>query len=214
MKKPYILINSALTLDGKISTKKRKKIKISSKEDFIRVKKLRKRFDGILVGIGTVLADDPKLNVENTLRIVLDSRGRIPLDSNLLEDELPVLVAITEKAPLSRVKRIEEKAEVIKFKGSKVDLKNLLKKLREKGIKKLLVEGGGTVNWSFLKNRYADEVCVYISNLIFGGKDAPTFVDGEGVKEKQDAIELKLKNVEKLGEGLLLFWELPHPKGL
>ncbi len=206
--RPYIIINCAMSLDGKIALPNKKQAKISSDEDMARVHKLRSSVDAILVGIGTVLADDPKLTVKkeyvkkakNPVRIILDSHFRIPENAEVMKPNARTIIVTTGKEYKKGL------LEVIKCgrKGSdKVNLKKLMKLLYERGIKRLLVEGGSTVIWEFLKQGLFDELHVYIAPLVIGG-NAPTMAGGEGIKTWQEAIKLRLYAIEKYGEGLVL----------
>ncbi|HII79634.1 MAG TPA: 2,5-diamino-6-(ribosylamino)-4(3H)-pyrimidinone 5'-phosphate reductase [Methanosarcina sp.] len=223
MDKPFIFINSAMSADGKLSTKERKQVKISGKLDFERVDELRANADAIMVGIGTVLADDPSLTVksperkaarkaagksENPVRIVVDSAARIPHDADIFKKgEGRRIIAVSNSAPAEKIKSLEEKALVIKTGAHKVDLTELAKKLKEMGINTLMVEGGATLNWGMLSAGLVDEVYTFVGNLIIGGKTAPTFADGEGFTEAE-LLGLELLSAEKIEDGILLKWKV------
>jgi len=176
-----------------------------------RVHRLRSSADAILVGIGTILADDPHLTVKkehlknvkkirNPLRVVLDSKGRIPSGARVLDGKAETLVVLAKKP-----KREIKNAEVILCgKNERIDLKRLMKVLSGKGVKKVLVEGGGEVIYSFLKEKLADELKIFVGNVVIGGRRAPTIADGEGARSIDEVINLKLKKVRKLGGGVLL----------
>lgn len=223
MDKPFIFINSAMSADGKLSTKERKQVKISGKLDFERVDELRANADAIMVGIGTVLADDPSLTVksperkaarkaagksENPVRIVVDSAARIPHDADIFKKgEGRRIIAVSNSAPAEKIKSLEEKALVIKTGAHKVDLTELAKKLKEMGINTLMVEGGATLNWGMLSAGLVDEVYTFVGNLIIGGKTAPTFADGKGFTEAE-LLGLELLSAEKIEDGILLKWKV------
>jgi len=223
MDRPFIFINSAMSADGKLSTKERKQVKISGKLDFERVDELRAQADAIMVGIGTVLADDPSLTVksperkaarkiagknENPVRIIVDSAARIPLDADIFKKgEGLRIIAVSNSAPAEKIKSLGEKALVIKTGDLKVDLGGLVAKLKEMGINTLMVEGGATLNWGMLSAGLVDEVYTFVGNLIIGGKTAPTFVDGEGFTEAE-LSGLELLSAEKIEEGILLRWKV------
>jgi 2,5-diamino-6-(ribosylamino)-4(3H)-pyrimidinone 5'-phosphate reductase len=206
MTRPYIIINCAMSLDGKLALPTRKQTKISSEGDIARVHRLRASVDGILVGIGTILSDDPSLTVKsryvpdakNPVRIVLDSYGRIPEKSKVLNDDAPTIIAVSKKC---RKKRIRN-AEMLKTGSARVDIAALLGELKKRGIDRLLVEGGGRVIWSFLKDGLFDELNVYVGSVAIGG--GPTLADGSGIKSLEDAVRLKLESAERLDDGLLL----------
>ena len=223
MDRPFIFINSAMSADGKLSTKERKQVKISGKLDFERVDELRARADAIMVGIGTVLADDPSLTIksperrvarkasgkdENPVRIIVDSSAKTPLDADIFKKgEGLRIVAVSNSAPEEKIKSLEEKALVIKTGDLKVDLTELAVKLKEMDINTLMVEGGATLNWGMLSAGIVDELYIFIGNLIIGGKTAPTFADGEGFTEAE-LSGLELISAEKIGDGVLLKWKV------
>ncbi|MDI9643276.1 MAG: 2,5-diamino-6-(ribosylamino)-4(3H)-pyrimidinone 5'-phosphate reductase [Archaeoglobaceae archaeon] len=212
--KPHVLVNVASSLDGKISDETRKQLRISCKEDLQRVDELRAEADAIMVGIGTILADNPKLNVkskelrdkrllegktENPIKVVVDSKCRIPEDAEVFNGK--VIVAVSKLADLSRVEKISKKAEVVVFGEEKVDLKALLEDLYNKGVRKLMVEGGGTLISSLLKEGFVDEIFIYYAPIIIGGAKSPTICDGSSFSAP---LKVEIVSVERLGEGLLL----------
>lgn len=223
MDRPFIFINSAMSADGKLSTKERKQVKISGKRDFERVDELRARADAIMVGIGTVLADDPSLTVksperktarktagksENPVRIVVDSAARTPLDADIFKKGEGIrIIAVSNSAPEEKIKRLEEKALVIKTGAHRVDLSELATKLKVMGINSLMVEGGATLNWGMLSAGLVDEIYTFVGNLIIGGKTAPGFTDGEGFTESE-LLELELLSAQKIEDGILLKWKV------
>ncbi|MDI9610911.1 MAG: 2,5-diamino-6-(ribosylamino)-4(3H)-pyrimidinone 5'-phosphate reductase [Archaeoglobales archaeon] len=212
--KPHVLVNVASSLDGKISDETRKQLRISCKEDLQRVDELRAEADAIMVGIGTILADNPKLNVkskelrdkrllegktENPIKVVVDSKCRIPEDAEVFNGK--VIVAVSKLADLNRVEKISKKAEVVVFGKEKVDLKALLEDLYNKGVRKLMVEGGGTLISSLLKEGFVDEIFIYYAPIIIGGAKSPTICDGSSFSAP---LKVEIVSVERLGEGLLL----------
>lgn len=227
MEKPFIFINSAMSADGKLSTKERRQVRISGKKDFERVDELRAQADAIMVGIGTVLSDDPSLTVksperketrkakgreENPIRIVVDSSARIPLDADIFKKgEGMRIVAVSNSAPEEKVNQLEEKVCVIRAGKDRVDLSLLAGKLKEMGINNLMVEGGATLNWGMLSAGLVDEIYTFVGNLIIGGKGAPTFVDGDGFSENE-LLELELLSAEQIEEGILLRWKVKGPR--
>lgn len=223
MDRPFIFINSAMSADGKLSTKERKQVRISGKLDFERVDELRARSDAIMVGIGTVLSDDPSLTVksqerkaarkaagknENPARIIVDSSARTPLDADVFKKGEGIrIIAVSNSAPAEKVEKLEEKAVVIRTGTEKVDLPELVRKLKEMGIDTLMVEGGATLNWGMLSAGLVDEVYTFVGNLIIGGKTAPTLTDGEGFTEAE-LLGLELLSAEKIEDGILLKWKV------
>ena len=185
--RPYVILSAAMTLDGKIA-KGRTKIKLSSKNDKIRVHKLRAKVDGILIGKNTLDTDNPMLNVryvtgKNPVRILLDSRGTIKSSSKIIQScsKISTIIATTQLISKKNLSRLEKfPLEIIKCGKSSVDVVKLLKILQKKGMKKILLEGGGTLNWSFLKRGLVDELIITITPYILGGSDSVTLVEGSG----------------------------------
>ncbi len=215
MKRPHVVLNAGMTLDGKIASKSRD-VEISCKEDLERVHEIRKGVDAIMVGINTVLDDDPRLTVhkipggkeDNPLRVVVDSTARTPLDARVLSEEAKTVIGVSEAAERDRIAGLEKKADVFVCGESKVDLKCLMEELYKRGVKTLLLEGGGTLNWGMLEMGLVDVVEVAISPTIVGGKDALTLVEGEGFDKISEGVKLKLKRHYPLGRDLILEYEV------
>ncbi len=211
MLRPYTIINCAMSIDGKIALPSRRQTRISSEEDMARVYRLRNESDAILVGVETVLSDDPKLTVKekyveevkNPLRIVLDSRGRTPSEAQVLSGDAPTLIVTTTGCTATF-----DQADSTRCGEDKVDLHTLMDFLHERGVRKLLVEGGETVIWSFLKAGLVDEVKVFIGSMVIGGTSSPTMAGGEGATLLEDIIPLTLKSSTRLGDGILLEYEV------
>jgi len=200
-----------MSIDGKIALPSRKQTRISNEEDIARVHRLRNDCDGILVGIGTVLSDDPKLTVKEKyvqnagkpLRIVLDSKGRTPPGAEVLSGDHPTLIVTSEGCESTF-----GQAEVARFGMEKVDLCALMGFLHDRGLRKLLVEGGETVIWSFLREGLVDELKVFVGSMIIGGEGSPTMAGGEGSASFEEIIPLVLKRSTQLGDGMLLEYEV------
>ena len=210
LKKPYVILNAAMSLDGKIATRLGDS-ELSSPEDWERVHRLRCEVDGILVGVNTILVDDPKITVRcdrPIVKVVADSMARTPPTARLIthRGKNPVLIAVGGMAPEYRVKALREAgAEVFKTgEERRVNLRRLMEELASRGVKRLLVEGGGSLNWSLFKEGLIDEVQVAISPVIIGGRDAVSLVEGEGFGSIGEAQRLKLLGVEKAGYNLVL----------
>ncbi len=204
--RPHVVVNAAMSADGKIALPSREGVRISNNEDLKRVHELRAEADAILVGVGTVLMDDPKLTVKkelargtNPLRVVLDSDGSSPVNAAVFDGAAPTLIATNTSCT-----KTFPNAEVVRCGEDQVDVPKLLGILSERGVKRLLVEGGSTVNWSFLRAGLADELVVFVSSFIIGGHSTPTLVGGEGIQDLGRAIQLQLKRTTLLGEGVLL----------
>ena len=205
--RPRVTVNCAMSPDGKIATREHRQIRISSPQDMERVKSLRASVDAILVGVGTILADDPHLTVKslppekNPLRIVLDSQGRTPDGAKVVNGKARTLMVTNEACT-----KTWPNTEVLRFGKDVVDLTMLMPRLRDMGIKTLMVEGGGEIIWSFFRTGMVDVYSVYIGNDILGGRTAPSPVDGEGFLEGEK-VHLELRTVERLGDGVLLTYE-------
>lgn len=214
----YVILNAAMSIDGKISTRKNDSA-ISSKLDLVRVHKLRSTVDGIMIGISTVLGDDPMLNVrysatgtKNPTRIIIDSKARIPLNSRIIEssNKIQTIIAVTHNASSRKIKEIQKKgAQVLVHGNGKVNLRNLFQQLEKMGLKKIIVEGGGEINWSVLKLGLVNELVVTISPVVIGGRDAKTLVEGKGFTNISDGIKMKLSNKIIQNENeIVLFYKL------
>ena len=214
MNRPHVILNAGMTLDGKIATRTGDS-QISGPEDLERVYKIRAEVDAVMVGIGTVLEDDPRLTVHrvssekpNPLRVVVDSRARTPLSARVLSADAQTLIAVSESAPRARVEELSKRAAVRAFGARKVDLPALLAHLAERGIKSLLLEGGGTLNWGMVKEGLIDEVRLALKPVLVGGRDAVSLVDGEGFARISEGLGLKLKKYYPLGEDFILEYEV------
>ena len=205
---PHVIVNCAMTADGKIAGRERRQIRISSPEDVERVGALRREVDAVLVGVGTVLADDPHLTVKgasfesNPIRIILDSSGRTPEGARVLDGTARTIIATS-----SRCGKRWANAETVRLGEGRVDLRLLMDELDSKGIRRLLVEGGGEVIYSFFADDLVDEYRVFVGSMVVGGREAPTPADGEGFDETRRR-RLKLVGSEKLGDGVLLSYEV------
>ncbi len=195
-----------MSVDGKIALPSRTGVRISNEEDLRRVHELRASCDAILVGVGTVLMDDPKLTVKkeyakgpNPLRIVLDSDGSCPEAAAVLDGSAPTLIVTNNGCT-----KTFRNAEVVRCGEDQVDVKRLLEILHGRGVKRVLVEGGATVNWSFFNADIVDELLVFVGSLVIGGHSTPTLVGGEGVKGLEEANRLRLTRATPLGDGVLL----------
>lgn len=219
MDRPNVIINSAMSADGKISSVDRKQVRISGPEDMDRVKLLRAESDAIMVGVGTVLADDPGLRVksqdlkrmrldrglpETPLRVVVDSRARTSPEAEVLGEGC--ILAVSRAATEERLYPLREKCEIVVAGVEKVNLAELMSILKKKGVERLMVEGGATLNWSLIEAGLVDEISVYVGPMIIGGDGAPTLVDGPGFCGDYPKIELI--SVDVIDGGVLLRWRV------
>jgi len=218
-----VVVNAAMSADGKISSRERTQIPISGPEDFDRVDQLRAESDAVMVGVGTVLADDPSLTLDserrqsdrvsdgqpaNPARVVADSRIRTPPDATVLDDAAPTYLLVSEAAPTDFMEQMEEAgATVIAAGDDRVDLPAALEQLEAEGIDQLMVEGGGELIFSLFAAELVEECTVFVGPTIIGGRDAPTLADGDGFTG--EFPELRLEGVERLDEGVLLTWDTP-----
>jgi 2,5-diamino-6-(ribosylamino)-4(3H)-pyrimidinone 5'-phosphate reductase len=211
--RPHVIISGGLSLDGKIATRTGDS-KLSSKKDIVRVHKLRASVDAILVGKRTMMIDNPSLTVKyargkNPIRIILDSKGSIKSDSKIVKTckKIPTIIVVSEKISKKNLAKLQRyNLEILKCGQNRIDLKKLLQILQKKNIKKLLVEGGGTTNWSFFKEKLVDEVIVTLTPLILGGKNATSLVQGEGFAKISQAFPLKLKKAYRMKNELVLHY--------
>lgn len=222
---PFVTVKAAMTLDGKIATAKGESKWITGPKARDYGMMLRRGSDAILVGVNTVLADNPSLTVRGggkeisregnakLRRIVLDSQARTSLDSQVVSDEFRALTTIVvgKKAPARRVARLRERVSVIVAPSRKsangreqIDVHWLLRRLGAEQVTNLLVEGGGEVNASFLLPRLAQRVAFFYAPKILGGRDARKGVAGVGINSLAAAIRLREVEWRKLGEDLLL----------
>ncbi len=217
--RPFVFINSAMSADGKISTTLRKQVRISGPNDLKRVDALRAHSDAVMVGIGTIIADDPKLTIKSEelkekrtrqdkpsdpLRVVVDSNARTPLSASVLGAR--TLIAVSQKAPPHAVNALSEKAEVFVAGEHVVDLAALLSNLKRRGVDSLMVEGGARLNFALLDLGLVDEIYTYVGNIVIGGHEAPTLVDGIGFTA--NFVKLDLRELSRMDDGLLIKWRV------
>lgn len=207
-KTPYVTLKTAMTLDGKIATSTGESKWITGPEAREDVHRLRHEHDAILVGIGTVLKDDPKLTTrlpeggKNPIRIILDSKLRTPLHSNIMtDDSAETWLIIGENAKKDRSVYNKRHVKLIEMANTN-HLHELMVRLGELGIASLFVEGGATVNNSFLTAKLVNQLIVYMSPTVIGGSDAPTSFEGDGIPYLKDALQLDYKSIEQIGKDL------------
>lgn len=214
----HVLVNAAASADGKLSSREREQIAISGDEDFARVDRLRAKSDAIVVGVGTVLADDPSLvrhdethrrenrgDVPPPARVVADSQARVPPDADVLGGDPKTYVLASEVAPSANLDALREAGAKVLVEGEdRVDLPSAFDRLAAEGVERLLVEGGGELIFSLFEAGLVDRLSVFVGPLVIGGRDAPTIADGEGFLE--DFPELSLDEVREVDDGVVLQW--------
>ncbi|MDF2791452.1 MAG: 5-amino-6-(5-phosphoribosylamino)uracil reductase [Neobacillus sp.] len=206
-KTPFVTLKAGITLDGKIATHSFDSKWITSEEARRDVHHLRNENMGILVGVNTVIKDDPELttripNGRNPIRIVLDSTLRIPFESKILNDNLAETWIFTSENYDKEKARVLGGSGISIFptSGSKhVNPTEVLQILGEKLVSSVLIEGGGTVNWAFLENKLIDKVVIYMAPKIIGGNNAPSFLAGAGMDKMKDAVQLTDLSVQQIG---------------
>ncbi len=213
--KPYVILSAAMTLDGKIATKTGSS-EISGEKDLERVHKLRSDMDAIMVGIGTVLVDDPRLTVhkvpakkeDNPIRVIVDSKARTPLNSRILNADAKTIIAVGNNANPFKINNLSDKVDVLVTNGEKgeVNLMELMDYLKNIGVNSLMLEGGATLNFSMFNEGLIDEIRVCVAPMIAGGKFAKTLVDGEGFDKMNDAVKLSFKESYILDGDLVLIY--------
>lgn len=213
---PFVALKMAMTLDGKIATRGGKSQWISGEKSRNYVHRLRAMSDGIMVGINTVLQDDPQLTVRlegekdrQPTRIIVDSRGRIPLESKVVlsAGQTKTILATSDLAPSDKLDKLNSaglEVLLLPLRHNKVDLASLIAVLGEREISILLVEGGGTLNYALLEEGLVDKLYLFIAPLLFGGKNALTPIEGEGVEEVENAWSVRDLELKQLENDLLI----------
>ena len=242
---PRVIISAAVSVDGKISlargrrgprSRARAPAKLSSESDVSRVHRLRAKCDAILVGLNTVLSDDPMLTVRHAragrkrgrggdaatgsqpVRVILDSMARIPPASKIITTSLRIrtIIAVSGTAPERRILALRRTgAEVVTMGRKEVDVRRLLSRLAKDGIRSVLVEGGGTTNWEFLRRNLVDEIVVAVSPYVLGGglRGAVSLVEGEGFPSVSGSPKLSLRSARRLGDHVILSYDVVDNNG-
>jgi len=214
----HVVVNAATSADGKLSSRRREQIAISGPEDFDRVDALRADSDAVAVGVGTVLADDPNLTLDDSdrraarrergesahpARVVVDSRARTPTDARVLDERATTYVLVSAAAPDDRLAGLREAgARIVSAGDERVDLSAAFAQLERAGLERVMVEGGGEIIFSLFEDGLVDDLRLFVGSKIIGGREAPTLADGEGFVESFPA--LALTGVERLDDGVLL----------
>jgi len=217
-KRPFVILKMAMSLDGKIATFSGESRWISGEESRKFSHYLRGITDAVMVGIGTVLSDDPRLNIRHIraknltepLKIVIDPEGRVPISSNLIKDPAKAIIVVTKKAPARRLKKLRSLGAKIIFgrpdkraKG-RIDLKALMATLGKQKITSIMIEGGAGLAASALSSKIVDKAVFFVAPKIIGGRDALSPVGGKGIKKVSKALHLKDVTTKRLGEDIMI----------
>ncbi|MEJ2277621.1 MAG: 2,5-diamino-6-(ribosylamino)-4(3H)-pyrimidinone 5'-phosphate reductase [Candidatus Lokiarchaeota archaeon] len=212
---PYIILSAAMTIDGKIASKSGDP-ELSDEEDWREVHKLRTEVEAIMVGKGTIIKDNPKLHIkyykhQGYYRIVMDSKLSIPIDSKVINYEpvlYPTLICCVETIDKKKESLFTKNNITLIKAGSeeRVDIRKALKKLYKMGIKSILLEGGGNLNWSFLKGDLIDEIRLTIAPWMVGGREAISLVEGEGYNKMNSAQRFNLIRIQNRNNYVILHY--------
>ncbi|HMA04795.1 MAG TPA: dihydrofolate reductase family protein [Methanomicrobiales archaeon] len=222
--RPHVLMMSEITADGKLTLKRGASSKILMKymapETEILLHETRADYDAIMVGANTIRIDNSFLTVrlvpgKSPLRVIPSGKAEIPLDANVLKKDAPTVIAVAGEAPKDRVEAIRAKGvDVVVAGKDKVDLPLLMEILwRDYGVKKLMIEGGPTLNWHMLRHRLVDEIRLIHLPFIVGGADTPSLVGGMHIDSESEMIRLALKRFYLCGSNLVTEYDVLYGDG-
>jgi 2,5-diamino-6-(ribosylamino)-4(3H)-pyrimidinone 5'-phosphate reductase len=207
--RPHVWINCAASVDGRLAFAKGARARLSGPEDLARVHRLRATSDAILVGVGTVVLDDPSLRVHwelveglarrSPVRVVVDSSGRTPEHARILDGSVPTIVATSER----NHRKYPDSVRTVVSGRDTVDLKRLFSHLRDEGIERLMVEGGARIIASVVRGGLFDRWTIYYAPVVIGSGTAPPLVEGEEAVGPDDLVSVSLEGLERLGAGYL-----------
>jgi 2,5-diamino-6-(ribosylamino)-4(3H)-pyrimidinone 5'-phosphate reductase len=208
-RRPEVWVNYATSEDGRIAYAGGRRARLSSGEDLVRVQEMRSVADAILVGVGTIVLDDPSLRVHWDLlgrppgtsptRVVVDATGRTPEGARVLDGATPTIIGTSERC----TRKFPDRVDVIVAGREEVDLALLFERLYDRGIRRMMVEGGSEILSSVFRARLFDRCTVYHAPVVIGGHTAPTVASGPETPSEREAVGLRLVALERLGEGYL-----------
>ena len=212
---PYVVLKTAMTLDGKIATHTGHSQWVTGEESRLRVQEMRKTYMGIMVGSGTATIDNPLLtcrlsgDVRQPVRIILDSVASLSLDSQLVKTatKYKTIIAHTQRANAEKLEHLRKEGVeslLCEMEENRVDLVDMLRQLGGMGIDSILLEGGGELNEAFLRHGLVDEVCAFIAPKLIGGMEAKTPVEGRGVSKMDEAVILDELVMDRIGNDILI----------
>lgn len=218
-RRPFVWVNCAASLDGRLAFAGGKRAHLSGPEDLARVQRLRAGSDAILVGVGTVVKDDPSLRVHwellgvppgrNPTRVIVDASGRTPTNARVLDGSTPTIIATSERS--TRV--FPPPVRTIVAGATRVDLGRLFEVLYDLGVRKLMVEGGAEILSSVLRATLFDRFSIYYAPTVIGGASAPPVVSGPETRGPEDSVTFELLGLERVGPGYLATYAPPGRKG-
>jgi diaminohydroxyphosphoribosylaminopyrimidine deaminase/5-amino-6-(5-phosphoribosylamino)uracil reductase len=211
---PFVVLKSAMTLDGKIATVTNASRWITGESSRRMVHRMRHQLSAVMVGVNTVVSDDPLLNIrlkgkwKNPLKIIADSHGRISLEAKVLTNDPQLTIVATtnlaDKEKLKAIERMGSQVLVCPAKNGQVDLGYLMHMLGAMDIGSVMIEGGGTIAFSALREGIVDKVVCFIAPKILGGANAPTPVGGEGIAKMEEALNLREMRTTKIGADIMV----------
>ncbi|MCF6408291.1 bifunctional diaminohydroxyphosphoribosylaminopyrimidine deaminase/5-amino-6-(5-phosphoribosylamino)uracil reductase RibD [Pseudalkalibacillus salsuginis] len=215
---PFVTLKSASSMDGKIATKTGHSKWITGPEARLDVHRYRHEHDAILVGIDTIIKDDPSLTTrlpsggKNPIRLVMDTHLRIPKQSKVLNDrESPTWIITGNQVSGTEIQAFQnDHVRILKMPEEKISIHALLERLAQERITSIFIEGGGTIHASFIKEKAFQQIVTYLAPMLIGGQSSPSLIGGEGIERISDAMELEMISYEKIGKDLKI---VSIPKG-